>query len=211
MEDDKQVDQSSAQWGKLTKNIIAGAAIVAGLLIVFPGLGESLSAGVKSIADSFTQAGKGAVDGLKSSGASLPTPAVPTATPEWITAMGEKLAPVKDFFAPAGQSLSWTGEHIGAWWSSVTGGSTWMSDGIGVLLAKAVGVIAVITGVHMLGNGQNNEKPIERAPQEPAPSREEDESFAAREDMRKMQTVMLSRMQAQGYPPAMAMAGQQVR
>ena len=39
----------------------------------------------------------------------------------------------------------------------------------------------------------------------------DEESFALREDMRRIQAVMMARMAATGYQPAMAMASQPVR
>ena len=132
-------ENSSVNWGGLTKDILAGAAIVAGACIVFPGLAGGLVAAL---------AAAGTALGAATSGA---------------------------FAAGSGA-------------------------GIGILLTKAFGVALAFMGASHFSNKGEDNAPIFVAPSE------SDASFAAREDMRKMQALMLMRMQAQGYQPAMATA-----
>ena len=62
-----------------------------------------------------------------------------------------------------------------------------------IAIASAAGAGAVIGAA---AHGKRQEPDLEEI------------SFAAREDTRRMQALMVARMQAQGYEPAMAMAGQ---
>lgn len=67
--------------------------------------------------------------------------------------------------------------------------------------------IATVGLTQLFSDGSSNEN-AERHSQA---HHEAKESFAIREDMRKMQTVMMARMKAAGHEPAMAMAAQPTR
>jgi len=134
--------ESSVNWGKLGKNLLAGAAIVVGACIVFPGLAGALLTGLGALGTSIGGMSIGTVSGE-------------------------------------------------------------VTSGIGVLLTKAFGVALAAGGAsYLLSDHGKHSAPSVEGPVE-AP-----ESYIAREDMRKMQAVMLARMQAQGYQPAMALANQ---
>jgi hypothetical protein len=69
-----------------------------------------------------------------------------------------------------------------------------LAENIGWMATKIGGAVLAISGIKYL----MSEK--EEAP--------EQESFAAREDMKRTQALMIARMRAQGYQPAMAAAQQ---
>ena len=69
-----------------------------------------------------------------------------------------------------------------------------LSKSIGWLATKIGGVVLAVSGIKYLMS-EKQEAP-------------EPESFAAQEDMKRMQALMIARMRAQGYQPAMA-TGQQ--
>ncbi|MBY0408048.1 MAG: hypothetical protein K2Q01_10175 [Rickettsiales bacterium] len=105
---------------------------------------------------------------------------------ETISKIGDK-APV-----PKPEEAGWIARNFGGLNSAI-------GDGIGKVLLKIGGIAMAITGIsYLLGSkGSDHEK------QHAERYHEARESFALREDMRKMQTVMQMRMQAQGYEPAM--------
>lgn len=123
-------------WGGLIKGLAAGLAVVAGVMLVAPGL-------IPSIA-----------------------------------------------------------EGIGGMFSSA-GGSTFLTEGIGAVITKVAGAAMAFTGLRYLLSDKSESENAERHAQA---YHEAKESFAIREDMRKMQAVMLARMQAAGHQPAMDMA-----
>lgn len=79
----------------------------------------------------------------------------------------------------------------------------WMTSGIGWLVTKVAGAVAVVMGANYLLSDKKESHETQRAQQH----HEARESFALREDMRKMQAVMVARMQASGHEPAMAQQG----
>ena len=148
--------KSSVNWGQLGKNMLAGAAIVAGVMIVAPGA----------------------------------IPAVITALSSAATAAGAA-------FTTTGAATATAGTTTGV----LAGAETWLASGIGALITKAVGIVAAVAGAtYLLSDSKDT------SDEGVGYRREEQESFAAREDMRKMQAVMIARMQAAGYQPAMALA-----
>ena len=77
---------------------------------------------------------------------------------------------------------------------------------IGDVLPRVIGAMIAFSGASYLfsdGSSQN-----ENAQRHSENYTEAKESFAAREDMRKMQAVMIARMKAAGHEPAMAMGAQ---
>jgi hypothetical protein len=80
------------------------------------------------------------------------------------------------------------------------GESNWMSSSIGWLVTKVAGAAALIMGANYLLSDKKESHESGRAREH----HEARESFALREDMRKMQAVMVARMQASGHEPAMA-------
>ncbi len=136
--------ESSINWGGLTKGLLAGGAIIAGIAIVCPGC-------LSGIADALSKIG----------------------------------APVAGKAAP----------------SLVENGVDYIKSGVGSMLgtviAKVAGVALAVTGIkYLLSDKPNN------AAEHATQYHEAQESFALREDMRKMQAVMASRMQAAGHEPA---------
>ena len=95
---------------------------------------------------------------------------------------------------------------------STTPGSTVglksLIEGIGPTLRIIAGAAMSLTGLSYLLSDSSQNENAERHAQT---HHEAKESFAIREDMRKMQTVMMARMKASGHEPAMAMAAQQGR
>lgn len=132
--------ESSINWGGLAKGILAGAAVVAGVVLVAPGLLGGLVEGVQNIGTSLAG-----------------------------TADTEPNA--------AAQTLGW-------------------------LVKKAAGIALAVTGASYLLSGGSGGNEAEHASRH----QEARESFALREDMRKMQAVMMARMQAAGQDPAAGMA-----
>jgi hypothetical protein len=79
------------------------------------------------------------------------------------------------------------------------------------LVTALTGTVArEVAGAALLGGGImyfSGEKDRKNAAVEQNVAAAEGNSFAMREDMRKMQALMVARAQAAGYQPAMAMAG----
>jgi hypothetical protein len=153
-EDDQK--KSSINWGGLAKGLLAGAAIVAGVMIVCPQVIAPLITAVKSIVPTITAAGQTAAS----------TPGVAAA-----------IEP--NFF----------------------------SQGIGSLIVRAAGAVMAFGGAHYLLSNKEESPHSERMQR----AHEAQDSFAVREDMRRMQGLMVARMQANNYQPAMALANQQGR
>jgi|GEM_PF-6729796 len=130
-------EKKSINWGGLIKGLAAGAAIIAGVMLVAPGLIPGIAEGL---------------GGLFSGGAS-----------------------------PA------------------------LTEGIGLVITKVAGAAMAITGLSYLFSDKSGADNASRHAEHHAEAKE---SFAIREDMRKMQAVMMARMQANGHQPAMAAAGQ---
>lgn len=158
------------QWGGLTNGLLAAGAIIGGAMLVCPGTMQSIG---ESIANIGTQA---------------PPP------PE----------------TPAGDSLLQSaGNAISGAWKAVGGDvaveglgkgasavNNFVLSGISSLIVKAVGLVAIGMGVNHLVNG----KPAhDNAAEHAQRHAEQKESFAIREDIRKMQSVMAMRMQAAGH------------
>lgn len=125
--------KKSINWGGLVKNLAAGAAVVAGVMLVCPGLLPGIVEGVGSL--------------------------------------------FKEGAMPA------------------------ISPVIGDAIRIVAGAAMSITGLSYLFSGSKDSENAERHSQH---YQEAKESFAIREDMRKMQTIMMARMQASGHQPAMA-------
>lgn len=70
-----------------------------------------------------------------------------------------------------------------------------LAKNIGWLATKVGGIVLAASGIKYLMS-EKQEAP-------------EPESFAAQEDMKRMQALMVARMRAQGYQPAMPAASQQ--
>jgi len=136
MSEDTEGQKSSVNWGELGKNILAGAAILAGAILVFPSLVPALGGALASMGAAFTGS----------------------------AALGTIL-------------------KVGA--------------GIGLAIAGAT---------HLMADkaGSADEVLDKQAAQY------DQRSFAAEHDIRKMQALMIARMQAQGHEPAMAMAQSQM-
>jgi hypothetical protein len=108
-----------------------------------------------------------------------------------ISAVKDVGAAIADKFAAIGTAAA--AETTAAATTEAAPGA--LSKNIGWLATKVGGIVLAVSGLKYL----TSEK-------EEAPERE---SFAAQEDMKRMQALMVARMRAQGYQPAMAMAGQQ--
>jgi hypothetical protein len=134
--------KKSINWGGLIKGLAAGAAVVAGVMLVAPGLLPSIVEGISGM--------------------------------------------------------------IG----STGGGASFLSSGVGEVITKVAGAAMAITGLSYLFGGKSDGDNADRHSQQ---YHEAKESFAIREDMRKMQAVMTARMAASGHQPAMALASQQGR
>jgi hypothetical protein len=126
--------------------------------------------------------------------------------PGTVSDIGEKLGnigsapPVQEpgMLENAGKWLSgsWAGQATGA----VGEGASWINgkvmSGIATLLIKAAGVVGIALGVNHLINGKSGGDNAKAHAEQHA---EQKESFAIREDIRKMQSVMKMRMQAAGH------------
>ena len=186
MSNENQQEDHSINWGKLGKGVLAGAAIVAGALIVFPGLAGALVTGVAGIGGAATAAGASASAASAAAGT--------TAAASTVVPLGTTVA------------NWWAGTAVAHGLASATAGATWMEAGIGALITKAIGVVAAVAGASYFLKKDDKE-----AAPDMGAKREEEQSFAVREDMRRMQALMVARMQATGYQPAMAVANQQGR
>ena len=102
----------------------------------------------------------------------------------------------------AGGSLAASSPSLAA---AATATAEFMSSGIGWLVTKLVGAAVLYKGAQALGDSDKE------GPDLNARQKEAEMSFAAREDMRKMQAVMVARMKANGYQPAMAAANDRGR
>jgi len=151
---------SSINWGGLAKGILAGAAIVAGIALAFPGLATGVwqALGDLGVQLSKTFASKAVEEGGKKA----------------IEEVGKKVATEPSFLAT---SIVWLAQKIG-------------------------GITLAVVGYKYLTSSKT---------EMPHPSPEAEESFAIKEDMRKAQALMMLRMRAQGYEPAMALANQSGR
>ena len=78
--------------------------------------------------------------------------------------------------------------------------------GIGLIVQKVAGAVIAGIGLSYLFSDKSQNENAERHAEHFSEAKE---SFAVREDMRKMQTVMMARMKAAGHEPAMA-AGPQM-
>ncbi len=143
-------EKKGISWGGLVKGLVATAAVVAGVELVFPGFVAGVISAAKDV-------GAAIADKIGSVG----------------TAAAEKTTEAATTEAAPGA----------------------LSKTVGWLATKIGGIVLAVTGVKYL-----------TAEKEEAPERE---SFAAQEDMKRMQALMMARMRAQGYQPAMQMAGQQ--
>jgi uncharacterized membrane protein YccC len=151
MSDETGNQNSSVNWGGLGKNLLAGAAIVAGAIIVFPVLAGALAAGIAGIGTAF-----GAASASVTASTAIATTAAATAAPAWA----------------------------------------------GGLMTNLIGIAIAAAGAAYLFR----DKSSNNAPQSAETDEYTQRSFAAEQDIRKMQAIMLARMQANGYQPAYAMA-----
>lgn len=99
---------------------------------------------------------------------------------------------------------------IGAFGQSSGGLDSFKSlvEGLGPTVRVIAGGAMAAVGVSALFSDSSQNENAER---HSLAHHEAKESFAIREDMRKMQTVMMARMKAAGHEPAMAMAAQPAR
>ncbi len=142
-------EKKGIQWGGLIKGLVATAAIVGGVELLFPGFTAGVISAVKDVG----------------------------------TAIADKLSSIGTAAAEKTTEAATTEAAPGA-----------LSKSIGWLATKIGGIVLAVSGLKYLTS--EKEAPEER------------ESFAEREDMKRVQALMLARMRAQGYQPAMA-AGQQ--
>lgn len=139
--------QSKVNWGKIGGDILAGAAIAVGIIIVFPVVGEALAPALGAIGS--------AIGGVFTHGAAM---------------------------------------------SAAT---------LGTIMAKTFGVALAVGGaLHFAKEGEKAEakEATQDANYQAQADAYDQRSFAAEQDIRKMQALMVSRMQAAGHEPAMAMA-----
>ena len=184
----KEQSKSNINWGGVTNTLLATGAIVGGLILVAPGTMQNIA---DSISNVFTK-GDAKFDRDASaiakvvnedpafSGASEEARALETAN---------RLQKAVDAAKP---NLIERG--VGA----ITGGIT---NTIGNLIAKVAGGVIAVMGLNYLVNGK---APSNNSGEHAERYAEQKESFAIREDIRKMQAVMMARMQAAGHEPAQA-------
>ena len=108
-------------------------------------------------------------------------------------------------------SLSGLGNLLSGMMASTPGGGSstlpLVIEKIGDVLPRVIGAMIAFTGAsYLFSDGSSNQN--ENAQRHSEHYTEAKESFAAREDMRKMQAVMMARMKAAGHEPAMAMGAQ---
>lgn len=169
--------KSSVNWGGIVNGLLAAGAIIGGALIVCP---ETVTGIGQSIGNAFTSTeSKVTEDAMKAAAAKVSEAGVTgEAAKELVTntiketakGAAEKAAP--SFFEKM------------------------VGQGIGSLIVKAAGAVIAYMGISYLLNGN---KDADRQKELAERHKEQHESFAIREDIRKMQAVMQTRMAAAGH------------
>ncbi|NBO17926.1 MAG: hypothetical protein EBV03_01635 [Proteobacteria bacterium] len=173
----KESSKSSINWGGVTNTLLATGAIVGGLILVAPttmgNLGESIS-------NLFSGTSKVDKDALEIAQKVMKDPNITDKVGETSRQLAEKIDAAKPGIVE---------NTMGA----ITGGIT---KGIGAVIAKVVGGVIAVMGINHLINGKSSTNNSQEHAERFA---EQKESFAIREDIRKMQAVMMARMQAAGH------------
>lgn len=186
----KEHQKSSINWGGVTNTLLATGAIVGGLILVAPGTMQGLADSISGIFTGKDAALERLREGITNEVKGDNSIAEAARQAEIDKRLKEALEAAKPNMVERG---------VGA----VT---AFIGKGIGSLIAKVAGGVIAVMGLNYLVNGKSSGD--NHAQEHAERFAEQKEAFAVREDIRRMQAVMVARMQAAGHEPAMSGAPQ---